>query len=85
MVQVHDSGKVQELVWRILGPILNDSAMLYVADKLETLPGEEKQLCWEILQKVAAHENNCRTYKDTTYNKSFGAKHDSVFVTLIGL
>jgi len=64
----HNPDKAQEVVWEVLGPILNENATSHVAERLESLNTEDKKLCWDILQKVTAHEHNTRTYKDTTYN-----------------
>jgi len=69
--QEQDPTQAQERVWQLLSSILNDNATEYVANTLESLAPDNKKVCMEILQKVAAHENNCRTYKDTTYNKTF--------------
>merc|ERR1711977_21371 len=64
----HNPAKAQEAMWEVLGPILNENAMGYVAEKLEKLSTDEKKVCWDVLQKITAHEHNTRTYKDTTYN-----------------
>merc|ERR1711968_217280 len=67
----HEAGRGQEIVWQVLGSILNDKAMGYVAERLDSLSSNDKKTCWDILQKVAAHENNTHANKETTYDRMF--------------
>jgi len=63
--------KQEELLWTLVGSIINDEAAPYVAARLRGLSVDEKKTCWSILQKVAAAENNHKTYTDTSYNRAF--------------
>lgn len=68
-VERPDDGSVHDPELERLDQGLQAITREFWKKNLKTSLGDaDKQLCWDILQKVVAADRNTRTYKDTTYN-----------------